>query len=169
MTGVEIAGVEISDIEITRTGPSYAIDTFHQLKARQPADEFLWIVGADVLQRINTWHRWEEFVSLVPIVAVNRLGIEIAELPFEYTEVQMPEVRISATSLRKRYAEGDSNKYLVPDCVDSYIKEQSLYMVVYVMLTLFVMKSVKILLTPEIKKIGCLLRLQRIEIITQEC
>jgi len=118
---------EISDIEITRDGPSYAIDTFHQLKARQPADEFLWIVGADVLQRINTWHRWEEFVSLVPIVAVNRLGIEIAELPFEYTEVQMPEVRISATSLRKRYADGDSNKYLVPDCVDSYIKEQSLY------------------------------------------
>ena len=118
---------EISDIEITREGQSYAIDTFYQLKERQPADEFFWIVGADVLQRINTWHRWEEFVSLVPIVAVNRLGIEIAELQFEYTEVQMPEVRISATSLRKRYADGDSNKYLVPDRVDSYIKEQSLY------------------------------------------
>ncbi|MEI7442239.1 MAG: nicotinate-nucleotide adenylyltransferase [Actinomycetes bacterium] len=118
---------EISDIEITRDGPSYAIDTFFQLKVQQPDDEFQWIVGADVLERITTWHRWEEFVALVPIVAVNRLGIEIAELPFKYTEVQMPEVRISATALRKRYADGDSSKYLVPERVDNYIKEQSLY------------------------------------------
>ncbi len=118
---------EISDIEIKRDGPSYAIDTFSQLKTAQPDDEFLWIVGADVLQRIDTWHRWEEFVAQVPIVVVNRLGIEIVNMPFKYIEVQMPEVRISATDLRERYADGASTKYLVPDSVDSYIKEHSLY------------------------------------------
>ena len=130
MTKLAIAEDErfaISDIEITRDGPSYAIDTFTQLKAQNPNDDFHWIVGADVVQRLNTWHRWEEFVSLVPIVVVNRLGIEIADLPFNYTEVKMPEVRISASALRQRYAIGQSTKYLVPERVDEYIKAQSLY------------------------------------------
>jgi len=130
MTKIAIAHddrFEISDIEIMRDGPSFAIDTFSELKERQPDDEFLWIVGADVVQRLNTWHRWEEFVALVQIVVVNRLGIEIGDLSFKYTEVQMPEVRISATDLRQRYSAGRSTKYLVPESVDSFIKEQSLY------------------------------------------
>lgn len=130
MTRLAIAADDrfaISDIEIKRDGPSYAIDTYFQLKSENPDDEFHWIVGADVVQRINTWHRWEEFVAIVPIVVVNRLGIEIAQIPFDFTEVQMPEVRISATDLRNRYAQGKSNKYLVPEAADNYIKEQSLY------------------------------------------
>jgi nicotinate-nucleotide adenylyltransferase len=130
MTKLAIADDErfaISDIEITRDGPSYAIDTFAELKIQNPNNDFHWIVGADVVQRLNTWHRWEEFVSLVPIVVVNRLGIEIAALPFNYIEVTMPEVRISASALRKRYAETESTKYLVPERVDAYIKAHSLY------------------------------------------
>lgn len=118
----------ISDIELNRSGPSYAIDTFFQLKTENPNDEFHWIVGADVVQRISTWHRWQEFVAVVPIVVVNRLGIAIAELPFEFTEVQMPEVRVSATALRTRYMLGQTTKYLVPDSVDEYIKDHSLYL-----------------------------------------
>jgi len=117
----------ISDIEITRDGPSYAIDTLIQLKTENPQDDFHWIVGADVVQRVSTWHRWEEFVALVPIVVVNRLGIEIGDLPFTYTEVQMPEVRISASALRQRYADGKSTKYLVPEPVDKYIKDYAMY------------------------------------------
>lgn len=117
----------VSDIEVKRDGPTYAIDTFNELIAECPEHDFFWIVGADVVQRINTWHRWEEFVSLVPIVVVNRLGIAISELPFTYTEVQMPEVRISATDLRARYESGKSTKYLVPEQVDEYIKAHSLY------------------------------------------
>lgn len=117
----------ISDVEINRDGPSYAIDTLVQLKTENPHDEFYWIVGADVVQLISSWHRWEEFVTLVPIVVVNRLGIEISELPFEYIEVQMPEVRISASALRQRYSSGDSTKYLVPESVDQYIRDHALY------------------------------------------
>ena len=117
----------LSDIEVNRPGPSYAIDTLSQLKAENPNDEFVWIIGADVVQRISTWHRWEEFVCLVAIVVVNRLGIEISEMPFEFIEVQMPEVRISATALRNRYSIGQSTKYLVPESVDQYIKTHSIY------------------------------------------
>ena len=130
MTQLAVAGDErfsVSDIEISRGGPTYAIDTYNQLTNDNPADNFFWIVGADVVQRIDTWHRWEEFVSLVPIVVVNRFGIEITEISFNYTEVKMPEVRISATDLRSRYESGKSAKYLVPDQVDEYIKQHSLY------------------------------------------
>jgi len=117
----------LSDIEVLRSGPTYAIDTVTELLERTPEAQLHWIVGADVAAQITTWHRWEEFVRCTSIVVVNRQGIEIGQLPFSYTEIQMPEVRISASAIRQRYAVGEPAKYLVPELVDSYIKTHGLY------------------------------------------
>jgi len=117
----------LSDIEVLRSGPTYAIDTVIELLERTPEAQFYWIVGADVAAQINTWHRWEEFLKLCSIVVVNRQGIDIGDLPFTFIEVQMPEVRISASGIRQRYADGQPAKYLVPNSVDSYIKDRELY------------------------------------------
>jgi len=118
-----------SDTEISRKGPTYSIDTVLEWKAEHPADELFWIVGADALVRISTWHRWEEFVASVTIVCVNRADIEVVpvEVPFDFVSVHMPQVRISATELRKRFASGVNNKYLVPDATIDYINEYGLY------------------------------------------
>jgi nicotinate-nucleotide adenylyltransferase len=117
----------LSDIEVLRSGPTYAIDTVIELLERTPEAQFYWIVGADVAAQINTWHRWEEFLKLCSIVVVNRQGIDIGDLPFTFIEVQMPEVRISASGIRQRYVDGQPAKYLVPNSVDSYIKDRELY------------------------------------------
>jgi nicotinate-nucleotide adenylyltransferase len=117
----------LSDIEVLRSGPTYAIDTVIELLQRTPEAQFYWIVGADVAAQINTWHRWEEFLKLCSIVVVNRQGIDIGDLPFTFIEVQMPEVRISASGIRQRYVDGQPAKYLVPNSVDSYIKDRELY------------------------------------------
>jgi nicotinate-nucleotide adenylyltransferase len=115
-----------SDIEINRSGPSYAIDTIREWKSANPNDELFWIVGSDALSGIPTWHEWEAFVSEVTIVAVNRIGNREV-VPFDFVSVDMPEVRISATELRDRFTNLQDTQYLVPQKVSEYIAEQGLY------------------------------------------
>ena len=115
-----------SDLEINRSGPTYAIDTIRNWKSANPNDELFWIVGSDALSGIPTWHEWEAFVSEVTIVAVNRVG-QSDSVPFDFVSVDMPEVRISATELRDRFTNGLDTQYLVPHKVSEFISDQGLY------------------------------------------
>ena len=117
---------QASDIEISRSGPTYAIDTVREWKRLNPSDELYWIVGSDALSGIPSWHEWEAFVSEVTVVAVNRIG-QTASVPFDVVSVEMPEVRISATELRDRFTNKLDTKYLVPQKVSEYISDQGLY------------------------------------------
>ena len=117
---------QVSDIEITRSGPTYAIDTVREWKRLNPDDEQFWIVGSDALSGIPSWHEWEAFISEVTIVAVNRIG-QGDPVPFEFISVEMPEVRISATELRERFVKKLDTQYLVPHKVSDYISDQGLY------------------------------------------
>ena len=117
---------QASDIEISRSGPTYAIDTVREWKRLNPADELFWIVGSDALSGIPSWHEWETFVSEVTVVSVNRIG-QSTSVPFEVVTVEMPEVRISATELRDKFTNKLDTKYLVPQKVSEYISDQGLY------------------------------------------
>jgi len=117
---------QVSDLEISRSGPTYAVDTVREWKRLNPSDELFWIVGSDALSGIPSWHEWEAFVSEVTIVAVNRVG-QNDSVPFDFVSVDMPEVRISATELRDRFTNGLDTQYLVPKNVSQYISDQGLY------------------------------------------
>jgi nicotinate-nucleotide adenylyltransferase len=117
---------QVSDIEIARSGPTYAIDTVREWMKASPADELFWIVGSDALSGIPSWHEWEAFVNEVTIVAVNRVG-QNDTVPFDFVSVEMPEVRISATELRDRFTNHSDTQYLVPQKVSRYISDQGLY------------------------------------------
>ena len=117
---------QVSDLEIVRSGPTYAVDTVREWKRLNPSDELFWIVGSDALSGIPSWHEWEAFVSEVTIVAVNRVG-KNDSVPFDFVSVDMPEVRISATELRDRFTNGLDTQYLVPKNVSQYISDQGLY------------------------------------------
>lgn len=116
-----------SDIEIQRSGDTYAIDTIEQLQAENPDNEYFWIVGADALAGMQTWHRFEDLKKLVQIVCVNRNGIGSVDVGFDYRFVQIPEIGISATEIRDRVAEGNQITYLVPASVEQFIAETGLY------------------------------------------
>lgn len=120
------ARFQVSDVEIARSGPTYAVDTVREWKRLNPSDELFWIVGSDALSGIPSWHEWEAFVSEVTIVAVNRVG-QNDSVPFDFISVDMPEVRISATELRDRFTNGLDTQYLVPKNVSQYISDQGLY------------------------------------------
>lgn len=116
-----------SDIEITRSGNTYAIDTVLELRKEQPENDFFWIVGTDALSGVPTWHEFEKLKSLISFVAVNRNGVKNPEVGFNYQFIQIPEFQISATQIRQRVAQGKSIKYLVPSAVEEFIYDTGLY------------------------------------------
>jgi nicotinate-nucleotide adenylyltransferase len=121
------ARFDVDDIEVRRTGATYAVETMKDLTAKNPDNEYFWIVGDDVLEKITTWHHWQEFLDLVQIVAVNRTTDKSLTVPFDYIRVVMPEVRISASELRHRLAQGDDCRYLIPDAARDYIMKNGIY------------------------------------------
>jgi nicotinate-nucleotide adenylyltransferase len=116
----------VSDMEVVRSGPTYAIDSVKQWLLENPTDQIYWVVGSDALVGITTWHKWEEFTSLVTVVSVNRSG-HTEQVPFDHISIAMPEVRISATDLRERFATGTDTRYLTPEAVRQVVLELGLY------------------------------------------
>ena len=64
--------VKIDDREIIKETPSYALLTFKELQKENPNDTLLWIMGSDSYSKIDTWHRYEEFIEEVNLVILSR-------------------------------------------------------------------------------------------------
>jgi nicotinate-nucleotide adenylyltransferase len=129
----EPALFEVEDIELRRAGPSFTIDTVRQLKQRGWAD-LSWLIGADMLAGLATWHRCQELIAEVNFVVIPRppWQFDWPALPAEYRHLQRnvlpaPLVDISATDIRRRLAAGLSIAYLTPPAVIEYIQTHGLY------------------------------------------
>jgi nicotinate-nucleotide adenylyltransferase len=125
---------EVEDLELTREGPSYTIDTAQTLKQRGWR-EIAWLIGADMVPLLPTWYRPIELLREVKFMIAQRPGnvIDWAALPPAFRAlrenvVPAPLLEISASDLRQRVREGKSIRYLVPDEVDRYICEHRLYL-----------------------------------------
>lgn len=122
----------VSRVDIDRVGATYAIDTVQDLRQEysEPVQLFF-IIGADTLENLSTWHRIDQLWPEVTFAAVNRPGHsrKSALLPtdarIEY--VDMPGIDVSSTDCRNRVRQGRSIRYLTPDSVIEYINEWNLY------------------------------------------
>ena len=126
---------EASPIELGRTGPSYTVDTLEAL-ATDGADLVL-ILSAEAYRELRTWHRPDRILELARLAVVPRDGFPDANrsLLAEHfpgfedraTFLTAPRLRLSASELRERAANGRSLRYLVPDAVAAYIGDHALY------------------------------------------
>jgi nicotinate-nucleotide adenylyltransferase len=124
---------EVSNIEISRPGMSYTIETARELRAAgwKSVD---WLIGADMLQILPRWHKPMELLKEVNFVIMARPGWEFdwQSLPGEFRHleshvVQAPLIDISATEIRRRIAQRESIRDLVPAAVGDYIELHQLY------------------------------------------
>ncbi|MFA5489720.1 MAG: nicotinate (nicotinamide) nucleotide adenylyltransferase [Candidimonas sp.] len=126
--------LRINTTEIDRGGPTYTIDTVLAL----PEDaRHYWIVGADQLQNFCTWQRWEDIVERVTLVAAQRPGSTL-RAPDALTQrlralnrpilpLAFQPMRISATDIRQRLADGRPTDGLLDGAVARYIRDNALY------------------------------------------
>jgi nicotinate-nucleotide adenylyltransferase len=121
----------VSRVDIDRGGPTYTIDTLHDLRERYGEGvELFFITGADALEAILGWHRAEELFALAHFVGVTRPGHHLSDRGFPdgaVSLVEVPALAISSTDCRARVEAGDPVWYLVPDGVVQYISKRRLY------------------------------------------
>ena len=121
-------GIEVSDLEIRRGGPSFTADTLVELRREEPDAELFVILGNDAAAGFATWERHEEVAAAARLVVVDRPGSPTPpDGPFHWTRVDIPELEVSSTEIRERVASGRSIRYLVPDGVASVVGERGLY------------------------------------------
>ncbi|MCD0447156.1 nicotinate-nucleotide adenylyltransferase [Glycomyces sp. A-F 0318] len=122
----------ISTCDIDRDGPTYAIDTVADVRAEYDHEvDLYFILGADSLENLHTWHRVEELCKAVKFIALNRPGYSRKDVDTSFgVDVQfidMPAVDVSSTECRQRVRDGEPVRYLLPRPVGEYIAEHALY------------------------------------------
>ena len=126
-----ISGLRAGDREIRRGGPTYTVNTLEEILAEQPDTEIFLIVGADTAQRLDTWHRASEVVSLSTIVIVNRDDVTNTASGFLHdarvVNVSMKPVDVSSSAIRESVACGESIDSATSASVVSIIHDHSLY------------------------------------------
>ncbi len=126
-------------LELEREGPSYTIETVRELRARMPAEELFFVVGADTVAELATWKEIEELMRLCEFIPIARPGGPVRPAPdalglplaaaermlARWTEAHW--IGISSSEIRRRLAAGLSVRYLVPDPVEQYLRDHHLY------------------------------------------
>lgn len=129
MTSLAVEGVEYFDAddrEVRRDGWTYTVDTLAEFSN----DEVALILGADAAAGLGSWHRFEEIIDRVEVAVMPRPGtdpelVEATGARIRWLDV--PDLAISGTMLRKRRAEGGSIRFFVREPVYAYIVEHDLY------------------------------------------
>ncbi len=150
------ARLSVDRRELRRDGPSWTVDTLAELRSELGAEApIAWLIGADSLLQLASWHRWHELFELAHILVVDRPGAavdadtlrtqapevsaEIAprwrdqgELPKTahggFAPVPMPALRPeSSTELRRRIRAGEPWQQWVAPAVAAYIVRHGLY------------------------------------------
>jgi nicotinate-nucleotide adenylyltransferase len=141
--------VEVSDLELHRTGPSYTDDTLRALLGNGLTPmQLVFITGADAFAEIGTWHRYPEFLDCAHFAVLSRPGTTLESLQRQLPGLASRMIRqnqldaattprivlvagelpdISSTDIRARLHRGESIDGLVPPAVAAYIAEHELY------------------------------------------
>lgn len=134
----ECPGFTVDTRELSRSGPSYMVDTLRSLRRERGEHEGLCLVlGMDAFLGLPRWYRWEELSALAHLVVLDRPGsprpragvlhdwlsrrqvAEAAELrrqPAGGVLFQpVSQLDISATAIRRLLAQGRSARFLMPE------------------------------------------------------
>ena len=115
--------VQVSAIEVKRSGPSYAIDSVNELSKIYPDCQFTLVLGSDAASNLSKWHRSDELQKLVEVLVVKRPGVNSSS--FEEIEISAPD--LSSTQIRDKVVNSQDISEFVTPTVASFIKEHHLY------------------------------------------
>lgn len=131
-----LPGLEASDVETSRGGPSYTVDTLERLHAAHPEDELFLILGWDAARLFSSWHQPERIRRLATFVVVSRPGtpepdaarLSAAGLDPDHVVLCLADTPdVSASELRDALARGESVTDRVPPDVAAFVAGHGLY------------------------------------------
>lgn len=128
---IDVEGLEPCDVEVSREGATYTIDTIEALAA--PDRAIVVILGADAVAGLDSWHRAADLAAAVEIAAVERTadagsrGWERPSARWRITDVAMPHLEITSTAIRAACRAGAPIDGLTPTAVVRLVRERRLY------------------------------------------
>lgn len=138
----DVANVDISTIELERTGPSYTIDTLRELGADATTGAMHLLIGADQALDFHRWKDWREILKLATPAVMLRAPWTDATFAkalrqrYDADETRqweerslkcLPMVDVSATEIRRRITDGESTDGLIDPRVAAYVRDHGLY------------------------------------------
>jgi len=123
--GNDLEKVEVSDIEVNKTGPTYTFETLQELHKKYPNSELILILGSDAVAGFDTWKEPNLVKTLARIYVVQRAGDFTQDWHFD--RIHMPPIKISSTEIREKVKNNESISELVPKLVNEYISANGLY------------------------------------------
>lgn len=129
---------EVSRIEIDSQRQLYTIETLMELQKIYTEYEICFTMGSDNLKELDSWNRAEELVKNFLIYVFERDEDKIEEIIKANTFLKKNrqsfnkaknEIKsnLSSTFAREKIRDGKSIRYMAPDEVVVYIKENQLY------------------------------------------
>lgn len=128
--------LEVSDIELSRGGPSYTVDTLQQLRRERPGDELYLLLGWDAAREIRAWWAPDEVMRLARLVIVTRPGYaaptvdDVASAGIDPARAVLCDAHtpnVESSDVRRLIEEGASLRGLVDPAVESYLRRRGLY------------------------------------------
>jgi nicotinate-nucleotide adenylyltransferase len=129
-------GFSLSRVDLDRAGPHYTVDMLALLQREYPRAALYFLMGGDSLAQFLSW-RDPAVIARQAWLAVMRRrdhAPDLEELDGAVPGVReriiwldVPELDIASTDLRRRVREGLPLRYLVPSQVEAYIREVQLY------------------------------------------
>lgn len=140
-----------SDIELTRPGKSYSIDTLRYFVKKHPKTSYF-ILGRDAFVEIETWREFQALFSICHFIVMVRPGFQHDASSPQLPKALRPDFRydpqekawihfsghhlyfkeisfldISSTKIRELIEKRESVRYLIPAEVEVYIQKHRLY------------------------------------------
>jgi nicotinate-nucleotide adenylyltransferase len=127
----------LSRVDIDRQPPHYAADTLAILRQQSPDGEFYYLMGADSLNDLLSWHDPARFTSLCDGIAVmvrhgessdiSPITQAIPGLREKLHFLETPCIEVSGSDIRGRVTQGRSFRYFLPEKIYQYIVSHNLY------------------------------------------
>lgn len=122
--------------EVKRDGVTYTADTLEELVDQKGSAEIFYFLGTDAARTLPQWRRAETVARLCKPVVLQRPGenaqevhdaFDASDIEFNALFLDVPQVDVSSTEVRKRVVNGFDIDGMVPAAVAQYIAENHLY------------------------------------------
>lgn len=142
----------VDDREIQRRKPSYTVDSLREIRQEIAGQPLCIVMGTDSALGLTSWRSVDDFSCLAHIVVVKRpgenenalkdvekklqcIGFELVSCAQKLHKassglaliIELTQLDISSTAIRKYVSENKSIRYLVVDAVNEYICDNGLY------------------------------------------
>ena len=129
---------EVSRLEIDSNRPLFTIETLDILQKEYPKHQILFATGTDNLKEFDTWEGADKITEKYKVLIFERDADKMEDIiasnsflnANKDTFIKLRDntrTDLSSTFARSKLREGKSIRYLTPDEVYNYIKENKLY------------------------------------------